>query len=397
MACRYATCLSAVMIVAVLLTACWDKTETNQLALVSTVGVDSDPDSGESTVYYQIINPLSATSSKGMAGGEQAPVYTYEIKGSSFGEIKSAIYQILPRKLFVAHYKVFLVSRRTAQQGIRDLVNYIEMQSNGRASVPMLIVDGSMPEVMQTVTPLERVPSDSIDSRLDLLIRNSLLAGKDIRIKDVIERSEKSEMIVLPLIARMSETLSANSMETAAEVEANPHNFIVAGGAVFRNYRMVGELDDAELIWYHLLDGQRGRQVRQFQVEGKNVSVEFNLNRLRREVVWTSDQPLVKIRMDLDLSTIYAGGFVPKSRNDVKKFEHRINQIIADECLAFYQRSREQGWDLLGIRDVLRRQKPNHPDIGSAAKNAKITIQVHTRLKRIGSMNQPYEGTGGET
>lgn len=396
MACRYATCLSAVMIVAVLLTACWDKTETNELALVSTVGVDSDPDSGESTVYYQIINPLSATSSKGMAGGEQAPVYTYEIKGSSFGEIKSAIYQILPRKLFVAHYKVFLVSRRTARQGIRDLVNYIEIQSNGRASVPMLIVDGSMPEVMQTVTPLERVPSDSIDSRLDLLIRNSLLAGKDIRIKDVIERSEKSEIIVLPLIARMSETLSANSMETAAEVEANPHNFIVAGGAVFRNYRMVGELDDAELIWYHLLDGQRGRQVRQFQVEGKNVSVEFNLNRLRREVVWTSDQPLVKIRMDLDLSTIYASEFVPKSRNDVKKFEHRINQIIADECLAFYQRSREQGWDLLGIRDVLRRQKPNHPDIGSAAKNAKLTIQVHTRLKRIGSMNQPYEGTGGE-
>src|SRR5690606_129341 len=137
-----------------LLTACWDRTEMNELALVSMMGVDSDPESDKITVYYQIKNPLSGTSAKGTPGGEQAPVYTYEISGSSFGEIKSTIYKMLPRKLFMAHCKVLLVSQRAAKQDMRDIVNFIEMQPNGRSSVPMLIVDGPLSQVMRTLTPL---------------------------------------------------------------------------------------------------------------------------------------------------------------------------------------------------------------------------------------------------
>ena len=303
MARRSAARLLMAMTFSVLVSGCWDRVEMDQLALVSAVGVDRDPESGESAVYYQVINPLSGASSM-MPGGEQSPVYTYEIRGSTFGEVKSSIYRILPRKLFVAHYKVILVSRRTAEQGIRDIVNFIEMQPNGRSSVPILIVDGSFSRFMHTVTPLEQVPSDSIDSRLDFLSQDSLLAGKDNRIKDVIERTEKSEMIVLPLISRISRNLSSNSAEVSADVSANPNNFIIEGGAVFRNYRMAGRLDDKDLIWYHLLNGQRGRHVRRFEVEGNQVSVEFSLDRIRREVVWTNDQPVVRIRMDLALSTV---------------------------------------------------------------------------------------------
>lgn len=126
MAYRYAAGMFILMMFTALLTACWDKTEMNELALVSMVGVDIDPDSGKKTVYYQIINPLSGTSARGTPGGEQAPVYTYEISGSSFGEIKSTIYKMLPRKLFIAHSKILLVSRRAARQGVRDIVNFID-------------------------------------------------------------------------------------------------------------------------------------------------------------------------------------------------------------------------------------------------------------------------------
>ncbi|UFJ42668.1 Ger(x)C family spore germination protein [Brevibacillus humidisoli] len=390
MAYRYAAGLFILMMFTTLLTACWDKTEMNELALVSMVGVDSDPDSGKKKVYYQIINPLSGTSARGTPGGEQAPVYTYEISGSSFGEIKSTVYQLLPRKLFVAHYEVLLVSQRVARQGIRDIVNFIEMQPNGRSSVPMLIVDGPISQVMKTFTPLERVPSDAIDSRLKLLIRNSLLVGKHIKVNDVIERMEKSDTIVLPLIAGMKESPSSNSGETSADIDANQNNFIVGGGAVFRDYRMAGKLNDAQLVWYHLLNGDRGRHVRRFQVEGKQVSVELRLVRIKREVFWKSDQPVLQIRLDLELSTALASEFIPHSRNEVERLENRLDQIIADESLAFYQMTRERGWDLLRIRDLLRKQTPNHPDIDRAAKNAEVMIHVNTRLLRTVSISQPY-------
>ncbi len=392
MAYRYAAGLFILMMLITLLAACWDKTEMNELALVSMAGVDIDPDSGKKTVYYQIINPLSGTSARGTPGGEQAPVFTYEISGSSFGEIKTTIYKMLPRKLFVAHSKILLVSQRSAKQDIREIVNFIEMQPNGRSSVPMLIVDGSISRVMKTFTPLERVPSDSIDSRLRLLVHNSLLAGKHIEVNDVIERMEKSDTIVLPIISEMTEPPSLNSGERSAEIDANQNNLIITGGAVFRDYRMVGKLNDAQLVWYHLLDGDRGRHVRRFQVDGKPLTVELRLVRVKRDVSRKSGPPAVRIQMDLELSTALATEFVPPSRTEVEKLEKRLNQIIEDELLGFYQMSRERDWDLLNIGNLLRKQTPNLPDIDQAAKNAKVTIEVVTRLLRTGSMIQPYEG-----
>jgi len=157
---------------------------------------------------------------------------------------------------------------------------------------------------------------------------------------------------------------------------------------------MVGKLNDAQLVWYHLLNGDRGRHVRRFQVEGKQVSVELRLVRMKRDVYRQSDQPVVRIRLDLELSTTWANEFVPRSRAEVERLESNLNRIIEDESLAFYQMTRERGWDLLRIRDLLRKQTPNHPYIDQAAKNAKVTIEVATRLLRTGSMNQPYEGTG---
>jgi spore germination protein KC len=141
-----------------------------------------------------------------------------------------------------------------------------------------------------------------------------------------------------------------------------------------------------------LLDGDRGRHVRRFQVDGKPISVELRLLRMKRDVSRASDPPKVRIRMDLELSTALETEFVPHSRNEVEKLENKLDQIIEGELLAFDQMSRERDWDLLHIRDLLRKQAPNLPDIEQAAKNAKVAIEVVTRLVRTGSMIQPYEG-----
>jgi spore germination protein KC len=389
MAYRYAACLAILTAAAALLAACWDKTEMNELALVSMAGVDIDPKSGTHTAYYQIVNPLSGTSAKGGTGGDQAPVYTYKVSGSSYGEIKSKVYKLLPRRLFVAHLKTALVSRRAAEHGIRDIVDFIEVQPNGRSSVPILVVDGSLPQVMKTFTPLEPAPADSIDSRLDLLMRNSLYVGKHIKVNDVAERMERSDMIVLPIIEFTTKEPFSSSMERSANIDANENNYILSGGAVFQDYRMVGKLNDAQLVWYNLLNGERGHHIQQFDVEGKKVSMELRPIRILRNVIRKSSEPAVRIRLDLELSATWANEYVPSSRNEVERLQDSLNQIIEHESLAFYQMTRERGWDLLGIRDLLRKQAPNLPDIDLAARNANVIIEVDARLSRSGSITKP--------
>jgi spore germination protein KC len=299
------------------------------------------------------------------------------------------IYKMLPRRLFVAHTKLLLVSERAARDGIRDLVNFIEMQLHNRSSVPMLIADGPLSSIMNTITPLEPVPSDSIDNRINLLLRNSLLISKPIKVNDVIEWMEKSEMIVLPMIAQVSRSASGGS-PSSEDTDANQNNFIVKGGAVFRDYRMVGKLNDSELVWYNLLNGGQGHHIQRFQVDEKQVSAGLKLIRLKRNIIWKSGQPVIQFRLDIQLSTALASEYVPHSRDKVKELESRLNEIIAEKSLAFYQMTKSRGWDLLKIRDLLRKHAPNVSDIEQAANNAEVEIHVNTKLLRTSSLSQPY-------
>jgi spore germination protein KC len=375
--------------VAALLAACWDKTELDELALVGMIGADIDPQSGNHMVYFQIINPLSGTTATGGTEGSQAPVYTYTVSGKSPGEIKSSIYKLLPRRMFVAHTRVMLISRRTAEDGIREIVNFQESLPDARSSIPLLVVDGSLAQVMKTFTPLERAPSDAIDYRLRLLGRQSLYVGGPFDVRDVVERMERSDMIVVPMIRVPKEGTASDSGERATNIDADQQNFIIEGGAVFREYRMVGELADDELVWYHLLNGRRGRQAQQFEMEGEPVTIEMRPVRIRRDVVPKAGRPLVRIKLDLELSTAWASGYVPASLQEMERLERTLNRVIEDKALAFCQSTRERGWDLIGLRELLRRRAPDRSDPAEAARDAEVTVEVSARLKRIGGINHP--------
>ncbi|GIQ62787.1 putative spore germination protein YfkR [Paenibacillus cisolokensis] len=381
-----------IVLMSILLTACWDKTELNELALVSMVGVDSDRESGLKTIYYQIINPLSSVFSKGAPGGNEAPIYTYEIAGRSYGEMKSTIHKLLSRKLFVAHYRALIVSERAARQGIRDFVNYIEMQPNGRSSIPLLVADGPISRIMKTFTPLESVPSEAVDSKLKHLTSDSLLGGEHVKVRDFIERMQKSEAIVLPMIKETEKKTNSNSNQASTHIDANQNNLIIEGGAVFRDYRMVGKLNDTELIWYHLLSGDTGRHTKLFEVDGKRITMQMQLANMDWSAHWRNHKPVVTIHIDLELSTIYAIEYVPQSRNEVKQLENEVAQIIQDDLYAFYQKIKANGWELLKTKETVERYltKKNQAEKVIAMKDVEVMINVKARLSQIGSIRKTY-------
>jgi germination protein, Ger(x)C family len=381
-----------IVLMSILLTACWDKTELNELALVSMVGVDSDRESGLKTIYYQIINPLSGVFSKGAPGGNETPIYTYKIDGRSYGEMKSTVHKLLSRKLFVAHYRALIVSERAARQGIRDFVNYIEMQPNGRSSIPLLVADGPISRIMKTFTPLESVPSEAIDSKLKHMTSDSLIGGEHVKVRDFIERMQKSEAIVLPMIKETEKKTNSNSNQASTQIDANQNNLIIEGGAVFRDYRMVGKLNDTELIWYHLLSGDKGRHTKLFEVDGKRITMQMQLANMDWSAHWRNHKPVVTIHIDLELSTVYAIEYVPQSRNEVKQLEREVAQIMQDDLYAFYQKTKANGWELLKTKETVERYltKKNQAEKVIAMKDVEVMINVKARLLQIGSIRKTY-------
>ncbi|WP_213485722.1 Ger(x)C family spore germination protein [Thermobacillus xylanilyticus] len=381
---------------AALLTSCWDKVEINELSLVSLAGLDRDPESGIYTVYLQVINPATGASAQGAPGGEQAPVYTYTASGKSPGEAQASFYNVLPRRMFLHHAKAVLISERAARQGMRDFLNFSELQPDARTSIPLLVVDGSIAEVMRTFTPLERNPADSIVSRLDLMYDFTLKAGRRIELRDVIERVEREEMVVIPIVAATSKTGHLNSFDVNAEIDANRNQLRVSGGAVIRDYRMVGRLNEGDLVLYHVLTGEKGRFVRRFPFRGEHITVIMKTKRMERRLDWQDGKPVVRIRLQFEFSTIAMKEYFPQTLDELKKLEQHLNQVFAEELKTFVDKTRRKGWDLLRIRSLLHRKAPNLPDPDQAASEAEIKIEVETRLRGMGNLGGLYDGAGGE-
>jgi spore germination protein KC len=377
-------------LLSILLTGCWDTIELNRLALVSMIGADIDPESGMKTIYYQVVNPLSGASAMGTTGGNQAPVYTYKISGRSFGEIGSNAYQRLPRRLFISHYKAVVVSERAAEHGIRDIVNYIEVQQNARSSVPMLVADGSIAQIMKTYTPLESLPSDSVESRLRFLAEDSLFMGKHIRVKDVSERMQQSRPVVLPLIREAAGSAYHDSGKRAAEIDANKGEYFIGGGAVIQNYRLAGRLNENEMIWYHLLTGERGEQKMMLKAGGKPVTVVMKPVRFDQSAAYRRHKPVVSINLDLELSTSLATESIPQTREEVKQLEKEVKEQITKGLYTFYNKTKEKGWDLLGLKVTLRRQLPQLDPASAGSNDVDVVINVAAKLLHTGHINQPF-------
>jgi len=392
---RKAAAAAVLALSAALMASCWDKIELNELTLVSMAGLDRDPESGIYTIWLQVINPASGASAKGTPGGEQSPVYTYEASGSSLAEAHLKFYHLIPRKTFIHHAKAVLISERAARQGMKDFMNFSELQPDARTSIPLLVVEGSIDEVMRTFTPLERTPSESLASRLELLNEYALRSARRIELRDVIERSERDEWIVLPIAAATPKTGNFNSWDSDASIDANRNQLRINGGAVIRNYRMVGRLGEDDLVLYHLLDGERGRFVRRIPFRDGHVTASLESRGAKRRLAWENGRPVVRIRLRLNLSTLAMKEFHPQTLEDIRELESAVNQALAGELAAFADRTRAKGWDLLRIGSLLRRKAPKLANPGQAAADAKIRIEVKTRLTGMGNLSRLYEGTGG--
>jgi len=379
-----------------LLASCWDKAEMNELALVSMVGLDRDPDSGLYTVWMQIINPASGASAQKMPGGEQAPVYTYKISARSSAETQLLIYKLMPRKMFVHHAKAILMSERTVKRGIRDILNFTELMPDARSSVPLLIADGPLEEVMRTFTPLERNPAESIESRLKLLYEYALLSGRRIEMRDVIERSARRDIAVIPMIAPTPRTGNPNSWQVNAEIDANINQLEVGGGAVIRDYRMVGRLSDGELVLYNLLNGAKGRFVRLVPFRDGHLSVSMNSRGAKKKLEWRNGKPFVRARIRVDISTIAMSEYHPQTMDEIRELERLVERHLAEELTAFLDKTRGKGWDLLRVRSLLRRKAPKLEDLDRAADEAEIGVEIEARITGMGNLSRLYDGTGGE-
>ncbi|MGM0876392.1 MAG: Ger(x)C family spore germination C-terminal domain-containing protein [Bacillota bacterium] len=357
---------------------CWDMKEINQLAIVNIAGADKDPSTGMITAYYQIINPSGVSIKSGGASG--GAVYTYELKEYSSGRFAEQTTTVMPRLFYTPHVQLYIVSERYAQQGLLDLINFLERDPERRTNVNIVVTDSPLSTVMNSYTFLERVPGRFVKSMFDLHARSYRNGIMPTRFRDLAKGINYHQPTIIPILHYKSEQ-PASKTDRLENINASTEAMSFEDGAVFLNARMVGRIDLDTKKYFFILNDKLKKFVESIEVNGENVDVEVQDVKMNREFNRSSSRLTIQIRAELRI--VNSKQPKPMTVDNLHEVESAFNRTLEEKAKSLDQLGKDKDWDLLGIQDE-----------GVNIKNWKelpVTFVVNSKVTTIGNTGSPYK------
>lgn len=152
--------------------------ELNELAIASAIGIDYDTKTNEYIITAQILNNKKENSS-GSGSGSLNSSSEIVVINSKSPSVQSALRNIIeesPKKLYLAHMKLLLISEKMAKsQDILDTLNFFIRDNEGSNDFMMVITRNTTPQkVLEILTPLESNPAENI---VDSIITSNRYKG----------------------------------------------------------------------------------------------------------------------------------------------------------------------------------------------------------------------------
>lgn len=232
------------MMALLLLSACWNRRELNELSVVMGMALDATDEPGRLKLTSQIVKTGAAQAMEKGGAGQKNNMYWDKVNyGYGIMQTLRGYTNEVSRKLYLPHNEIIIVGRALAEQGLKDHVDFFLRDHETRVDVKLLIADGEAGEVLGLYSELEAIPAFNL-SKLLTVQRNTSNALEVNVAQFICTMSSKAGIGTMPLVY----VLDGNEDETS-EDKKRPH---ISGAGVFKDYKLIGELNQEEnrgMMW----------------------------------------------------------------------------------------------------------------------------------------------------
>ncbi|MWC27244.1 Ger(x)C family spore germination protein [Paenibacillus sp. MMS18-CY102] len=186
----------ALLLSAALLTGCWDRTEINDLAIVTAAGMDL-ADDGKIKLSVQLFVPsasISDPTSSAFTGGSNQTIVR-SAAGLNLADATARLQETLSRRVFWGQADVFIFGQKLAERGIHEPMDFLTRHPHPRERANLFVSEGEATEVLALHTPTER-------NTAELLREMAILqSGLNITMLQAVEElSEEAHTAVIPMV-----------------------------------------------------------------------------------------------------------------------------------------------------------------------------------------------------
>ncbi|MEH7121173.1 Ger(x)C family spore germination protein [Neobacillus vireti] len=383
------------MCIIVILPACSNYKELNELAIVLGVGIDFIPDKNLYEVTYQVVKP-SENAAKGTGSGS-TPIINYKATGKTLNEAAGNSSNIFSRQNIYSHIQLVVIGEQLAKkESLNFIFDVFERDAGVRVNVPVLIARGSgVKTIMDTLSTIDKIPVRALVGK----IKNaSTLLGEhdETKIYEVIEdlTNDGSE----PAISGVSVIGNKKTGTTMKNLETMDKTFVKLNGvAIFKKGKLVG--------W---LDGNKTKSLQIVENKVKNTNVRFHCDEKRYNNIIINqlkNDTKVNIQNNQAVITVNtkAYGYIVEllcnkdisKREVISEYEAKAEKELKKEISEGILAAQKLKSDVFGFGEILHTTKPkkwkeSKHQWDQLFSQAKVNVKVNVSIEETGMRIKPY-------
>ncbi len=363
---------------------CYNYKEINNMAIVSSIGIDKDNKNDKYIVSAQIMN------SKESENSEDSQITVYTKEGDTVHEALRNITLKSPRKLYGNHLSKIVLSEEVAKEGIDNILDTFNRVTEVRNEFIITIVkEDKASDVLKVLTTTESIPAEYVKLSLKIADETSGLtyATKlDEFISLYLKKGIDPVVPVLKIDKKEKKGTTINNITTTNPIS----KIVIEDLAVTNKGKLETYLKNEEVIGYNFLRNQIQKMIIPVKCDDENNYASISILKNKTKSIATKKDNKYIINFNINSEAIITEYNCKKDLTDekvIKELEKDTEKKIKRYIKKSLNKQKETKGKFLGLERIIYLDYPKYKN-----EDYSVKYNVNVNLVRKGEIRNSIKG-----
>ena len=363
---------------------CYNYKEINNMAIVSSIGIDKDNKNDKYIVSAQIMN------SKESENSEDSQITVYTKEGDTVHEALRNITLKSPRKLYGNHLSKIVLSEEVAKEGIDNILDTFNRVTEVRNEFIITIVkEDKASDVLKVLTTTESIPAEYVKLSLKIADETSGLtyATKlDEFISLYLKKGIDPVVPVLKIDKKEKKGTTINNITTTNPIS----KIIIEDLAVTNKGKLETYLKNEEVIGYNFLRNQIQKMIIPVKCDDENnyASISILKNKTKSSAEKKDNKYIINFNINSEaIITEYNCRKDLTDEKVIKELEKDTEKKIKRYIKKSLNKQKETKGKFLGLERIIYLDYPKYKN-----EDYSVKYNVNVNLVRKGEIRNSIKG-----
>lgn len=363
---------------------CYNYKEINDMAIVSSIGIDKDNKNDKYIVSAQIMN------SKESEDSEDSQITVYTKEGDTVHEALRNITLKSPRKIYGNHLSKIVLSEEVAKEGIDNILDIFNRITEVRNEFIITIVkEDKASDVLKVLTTTESIPAEYVKLSLKIADKTSGLtyATKlDEFISLYLKKGIDPVVPVLKIDKKEKKGTTINNITTTNPIS----KIVIEDLAVTNKGKLETYLKNEEVIGYNFLRNQIQKMIIPVKCDDENnyASIAILKNKTKSNTSKKDNKYIINFDINSEaIITEYNCESNLKNEKVIEKLEKDTEKKINRYIKKSLDKQKETKGKFLGLERLIYLDYPKYKN-----EDYSVKYNVKVNLVRKGEIRNSIKG-----